>query len=168
MKKILLLCMSFLSVFCFSSSELKDLKWGLTREEVIKKIGKPSFSYRELMQYENIKYENVNLEKLSLEFENNKLTSWSGKGTETKIELDKLVDTLSKKYDGFKLAFENRNDDITRTIGRYNLTGYLYEGKGNITLDYWDKSKNVTEYKTFDLHFDSLTLIGRRDKVLGK
>ena len=168
MKKILLLCLLFFTTFSFSTDILKDLKWGMTREEVIKKMGKPSFSYRELTQYENIKFENINLEKLNLEFENDKLVNWSGKGTETKVELDRLASTLSKKYDGFKLVFENRNDDITRTIGRYNLTGYLYEGKGSITLDYWDKSKNTTEYKTFDLHFDSLTLSGSRDKILGK
>ena len=167
MKRILLLFMA-LSVFCFCDAGFKDLKWGMARDEVIKKMGKPSFSYLELTQYENIKFENINLEKLSLKFENNKLVNWGGRGSASKTELEVLATTLSKKYKGFRLQFENRNDDITRTIGRYNLTGYLYQDKESVSLDYWDTSKNESEYKNFDLFYDSLTLIERRDEILGK
>ena len=38
MKKILLLCMLFLSSFCFSTDGFKDLKWGSSKNEVIKEL----------------------------------------------------------------------------------------------------------------------------------
>ena len=97
MKKILLLFLTF-GLFCFSNTGFKDLKWGVSREEVIKKVGKPVSNEEEFLFYSNINFANLNLKDLGFTFFDNKLRNWIAHAECTPEEYKELIDEYELKY----------------------------------------------------------------------
>lgn len=90
MKKILLLCMLFLSSFCFSTDGFKDLKWGSSKNEVIKELGTKyqiSKKNSNAIVYEEVPFSFMTFTELILIFEDDKLKEWEGYTSVTSDEL---------------------------------------------------------------------------------
>ena len=166
MKKILLLCMLFLSSFCFSTDGFKDIKWGSNLETIRKKYGY-SFSdkkndFGEEYYYSKIEFSNMKLEIITFYFENKKLTSWDAFGTEDKEQLEILKENLTKKYGEFEIKKEK---DIP-LLDKYDQEIFIknFEDGGMIKLTSYSKKSNGNR-RNYNLVYDSLTLTERENKI---
>ncbi len=101
MKKILLLCMLFLSSFCFSTDGFKDLKWGSSKNEVTKELGTKyqiSKKNSNAIVYEKVPFSFMTFTELTLIFEDDKLKEWEGYTSVTSDELLLLLKSFKEKY----------------------------------------------------------------------
>ena len=124
MKKTIFILFLLFGIFTFSTTGFKNIKWGTTREEVIKIMGEPNYSKGQIMQYQKIKFDNVDLRFVTMKFDNGKLISWEGAGFVLRSDLNVLVEHFQKKYKGFKVSPTDENK-------------FMYEdAKGSIYLSY--------------------------------
>ena len=108
MKRILIFFM-FLSLFIFSSTGFKNVKWGETKDSVIKKMGKNYQNDDGGIEYKNISYEGINFETLNMNFENNKFSNWLGMGTVSEQEFTRIVELYGERYGKNFSFYEKEN-----------------------------------------------------------
>ena len=97
MRKIIL-GIFLLGMFCFSNTGIKNIKWGMSEEDLEAKFGKAYINVQGIRTYKNISYSNIKLEKVAFYFENGKLISWTALSECTMPEFKNLTSEHEKKY----------------------------------------------------------------------
>ena len=91
MRKILILLVLCLGVLSFSASKtsrevakkvdtvpgFEKLIWGMSKDEVINKLGEPKFNFDKILTYENLEFIGLNVE-VDFYFKDGELYQWRG------------------------------------------------------------------------------------------
>lgn len=118
MKKIILIVFLMLNILSFSLEGFKDLKWGSSKEEVIKKLGKNYEIIDQGIAYSNVDFANVNLKAVSFTFINNKLVSWLGYGEYTSDTIQEMASAFIQKYGELQILENDEDFIFTRNDAR--------------------------------------------------
>ena len=101
MKKILLLCMLFFSTLCFSTDGFKDLKWGSSKNEVIKELGTKyqiPKNDSNAIEYRDVPFSFLTFSRLTFTFKDDMLKEWEGYTSVSADELLLLLKSFKEKY----------------------------------------------------------------------
>ena len=109
MKKIILIVFLMLNILSFSLEGFKDLKWGSSKEEVVKKLGKNYELTDQGISYLNVDFANVNLQAVSFTFIDNKLVSWLGYGEYTSSTIKEMTTAFIEKYGELQILEETED-----------------------------------------------------------
>ena len=108
MKKILILLILCLGVLGFSASKeinkkvdtipgFEKLIWGMSKDEVIDKLGKPQKNTDYALTYENLEFAGLNTE-VTFRFKDGELYQWRGDAETTELNNLELLRMYMKKY----------------------------------------------------------------------
>ena len=111
MKKILILLVLCLGVLSFSASKtsrevakkvdtvpgFEKLIWGMSKDEVINKLGEPKFNFDKILTYENLEFIGLNVE-VDFYFKDGELYQWRGDAETTSSDNFELLRMYMRKY----------------------------------------------------------------------
>lgn len=111
MRKILILLVLCLGVLGFSASKtsrevakkvdtvpgFEKLIWGMSKEEVLDKIGEPEFDFDNMLIYDNLEFIGLST-KVTFDFKDGELYQWRGDAETTTSDNFELLRMYMRKY----------------------------------------------------------------------